>query len=76
MVKKRNPKKAEQKEKTVSIDDLKEMKSSALAIRRKLDDTSIYNVQNVMEQYYVLVDQFAQAHEHFMSPEQCQMSEA
>ena len=71
---KRNPKNAEQKEMSISIDDLKEMKSSALAIRRKLDDTSIYSIQNVMEQYYVLVDQFAQGHEQFMSPEQCQIA--
>jgi hypothetical protein len=51
MVKKCNPTKAEYKEMSVSIDDPKEMKSSALAMRRKLDDTSIYSVQNVMEQY-------------------------
>ena len=74
MAKKPEPKKAEQKDKNFSIDILKEMKSSALAIRRKLDDISVYSVQNVMEQYYVLVDQFAQGHEHFMSPEQCQIA--
>ena len=74
MAKKPEPKKAEQKEMSVSIDALKEMKSSALAIRRELDDTTIYSVQNVMEQYYVLVDQFAQAHEHFISPEQCRVA--
>jgi hypothetical protein len=74
MVKKCNPTKAEYKEMSVSIDDPKEMKSSALAMRRKLDDTSIYSVQNVMEKLYVLVDQFAQGHEHFMTPEQCQMA--
>jgi hypothetical protein len=47
------------------------MKSPALAIRRTLDDTSVYSVQNVTEQYYVLVDQFFQAHDDFISPEQC-----
>jgi hypothetical protein len=74
MVKKHNPEKTEQKEMSVSVDTLKEMKSSALSLRRELDDTTIYNVQNVMEKLYVLVDQFAQGYEHFMSPEQCQIA--
>lgn len=71
MAKKRDPQKAEQKDKCVSVNDLKEMKSSALSIRRKLDDTTIFRVQNVMEEYYALVDRFYQAHEHLMSLQQC-----
>ena len=38
MAEKRDPKKVEQKEKSISIDDLKEMKSSALSLPRKLDE--------------------------------------
>lgn len=60
----------EQTEKCVPADDLKEMKSSALSIRRKLDDTGIDNVENVMEEYHGLVDRFYQSNEHLMAPQQ------
>ena len=49
MAKKHNPKKAEQKEKSMSVDELKEMKSIALAIPMKLENASFDNMQNVLE---------------------------
>ena len=74
MVKKRDPEKAEQKDKSMSVDDLKEMKSSALAIPRKLDDARFDNIPNVLEESHVLVDRFYQANKHRMTPEQCELA--
>ena len=71
MTEKRDPKKVDQKEKSISIDDLKEMKSSALSIPRKLDDTRFDNIPNVIEESHALVDRFYQANKHRMTPEQC-----
>ena len=74
MVKKRNPKKAEQEDKSISVDELKAMKSSALAIPRKLDDARFDNIPNVLEESHVLVDRFYHANKHLMSPQQCELA--
>ena len=70
MAKTGKPKKAEQKERGVSIDDLREMKSYALTIPRKLDDARFDNMPNVIEESQALVDRFYQSNKHLMSPQQ------
>ena len=70
MAKTGKPKKAEQKEKDVSVDDLREMKSYALTIPRKLDDARFDNMPNVIEESHALVDRFYQSNKHLMSPQQ------
>ena len=70
MAKTGKPKNAEQKERGVSVDDLREMKSYALTIPRKLDDARFDNMPNVIEGSQALVDRFYQSNKHLMSPQQ------
>ena len=58
MTEKRDPKKVDRKEKSISVDDLKEIKSFTLSLQRKLDDTSFDNVPNVIEECHALEDRF------------------
>ena len=74
MAKKRDPKKAEQKEKIMSVAELKEMESIALTIPMKLQNSSFYQMQNVIGQSHALVDQFYQVNKHRMTPRQCEMA--
>jgi hypothetical protein len=70
MAKTGNSKKADQKEQGVSVDDLKEMKSHALTIPRKLDDARFDIMPNVIEESQALVDRFYQSRKHLMTPQQ------
>ena len=74
MVKKVDPIKVEQKKNHISVADLKEMKSAALSLQRKLDDTSFDNVPNVIDECHALVDRFYQANKHRMTPQQCELA--
>ena len=69
-----NPQKTEQKEQGVSVDDLKEMKSHALTIPRKLDDAKFDSMPNIIEESQALVDRFYQSNKHLMSPQQCELA--
>jgi hypothetical protein len=74
MVKKRDPQKAEQKEKSVLGSVLKEIKSSAFRIRWKMtsDLASIEDDQKAQQEYEALVDRFYEVTKEYVPSQQYQ----